>query len=72
MDQRGRERVVEYFGSKKAVMTTGALCLIYVLSHFFPETKYIAKLLPPLPLWYYGILGAMVLFYQGCVIFLSR
>ncbi|MBN1688870.1 MAG: hypothetical protein JW893_07190 [Candidatus Omnitrophica bacterium] len=63
-EKKGKERVAEYFGAKKAVVMTAALCLLYMLVQFVPENDKIAKTLPPMQPYFYVIIGIFVMILQ--------
>lgn len=63
-DPKGIKHILDYFGDSKMVILIGALCFVYFIFHWLPETKLMTKILPPMPGTIYGLLGLGVFIYQ--------
>ena len=47
-DRKGIERILEYFGEGKTIITIGFLCFVYFILHFL-RLGWIGRILPDLP-----------------------
>jgi hypothetical protein len=67
MAREGKQLLFESFEDKKMAMIVGFFCLVYFGVCYFPESGWIAKILPPWPLNLFGIIAFLTLAAQAIV-----
>ena len=64
MPKRLRDRIFEAFEDRKTLGVVSALCLVYLILHFSPDTGFVAKILPAWPLKTFAVIAGVVFLAQ--------
>ncbi len=65
--KKGKEKIYEAFGDRKAVLVVGLLCFFYFVLFFSSQLGPLAQILPPLPHPVFTLLALLVLAAQCAV-----